>query len=75
MIIDKILDRKDGELYNARDFYFDVLQYSRTGDEITRAMDGGTEDDVKKALCDFITGNEYNPQICDYIKSVEWLSK
>lgn len=75
MIIDKILDRKDGELYKARDFYFNVLQYGSTGDEITRAMDGGTEDDVKKALCDYITGNEYNPQICDYIKSVEWLSE
>lgn len=75
MIIDKILDRKDGELYKARDFYFDVLQYGRTGDEITRAMDGGTEDDVKKALCDYITGNGYNPQICEYVTSVEWLSK
>ena len=73
MIIDKILDRKDGELYKASDFYLDCLNYGRTGDKITRALDGGTENDVKKALCDYIIENDYNPKICDYINSVEWL--
>lgn len=74
MIIDLILDRKDGDPYVDRKFYFDVLGYGEIGDDITRAMDYGTERDVKKALCDYIDNNEYNPAIKNYIHSVNWLS-
>ena len=83
MIIDKILDRKDDieiynfDSYNAHDFYFDCLGYSQVFDQafdyITIAMDYGTEEDVKKALCKYIDDNDYNPKIKDFIKSVEWL--
>lgn len=79
MIIDLILDRKDNEkyyekdLYNSHDFYYDVLRYGEIGDEITRALDFGTESDVKKALCNYIYNNEYNVNICDYINSKQWL--
>lgn len=73
MIIDLILDRKDGQPYTPHDFYFDCLRYGRIGDAITRALDQGTESDVKKALCAYIIRNEYNPAICDYVKSVNWL--
>lgn len=72
MVVDCILDRKDGSPYNPREFYQDMLAYE--ADEISRAMDEGTEEDVKKALCDYITFNEYNPDICDYINSVDWLT-
>ena len=79
MIIDRILDRKDdfeefgNDDYKPHDFYFDVFGYGRVGDDITRAMDFGTEEDVKKALCDYVISNEYNPDICNYINSVNWL--
>lgn len=77
MIIDLILDRKGGDEYNARDFYYNVLQYRETwpnlSDPITRAMDGGTEQDVKKALCSYVSAAGYSPEICDYINSVNWL--
>lgn len=78
MIIDLILDRRDAEEfgefeYNARDFYFDLLGYGRIGDAITRAMDAGTEDDVRDALCAYVIRNEYNPMICDYIRARVWL--
>ena len=79
MIIDCILDRKDREqysgsnTYNPRDFYFDVLAYGRIGDPITRAMDYGTEEDVKKALCNYIDQQGYNPEIKKYIDSRLWL--
>lgn len=79
MIIDCILDRKDNEeyhghdFYRAKEFYLDVLQYGRTGDSITRAMDFGTENDVKVALCEYIIRNEYNPAICAYVCSKQWL--
>lgn len=80
MIIDCILDRKDNEsyvgfdIYCAKDFYVSVLAYGRIGDEITRAMDYGQEIDVKTALCRYIIRNEYNPEICAYICSRNWLT-
>ena len=73
MIIDLILDRKDGDPYSPRQFYFDCLRYGEIGHGITRAMDGGTEQDVKAELCAYIHENEYNPAICEYVKSVDWL--
>ena len=82
MIIDLILDRKDAlendiKNYNAHEFYMECMGYNSTfygiADEITRAMDGGTETDVKRELCKYITNNGYNPSICDFIKSVSWL--
>ena len=82
MIIDLILDRKynlqEGvKSYNAHDFYMDCMDYNDIfdgiADGITRAMDGGTETDVKRELCKYILKNGYNTEICDFIKSVEWL--
>lgn len=73
MIIDLILDRKDGERYDARDFYFNVLEYGEPGHGITAAMDGGTENDVKKALCAYILDYGYNWDLCYYIHAVNWL--
>lgn len=77
MIIDCIIDRYENEKrgdfeYNARQFYFDLMGYGRTGDNITRAMDGGTEDDTRRALCDYIDGNGYNPKIKDFINARKW---
>lgn len=77
MIIDRILDRRDAEKYgdfeyNAHDFYFDVFDYGRIGHDITRAMDAGTEEDTRRALCDYVIKNEYNPLICDYIRARVW---
>lgn len=83
MIIDLILDRKDDEAdgifsYNPHQFYRECMEYSAIfdgiGDGITRAMDFGTEDDVRAALCEYITLNGYNPRLYDYIKSRKWIS-
>ena len=78
MIIDLILDRKDNEEegvfnYNPREFYHDVLGYGEIGHDITFAMDIGTEECVKRTLREYIINNGYNPDICDYINSVNWL--
>ena len=62
--------------FSASKFYRDVLSYSYLTDHaehITRAMDAGTEDDVRRELCRYITENEYNPEICNYINSRKWL--
>lgn len=75
MIIDRILDRKDGLEYNPGQFYRDCLAYGRVGDDITRAMDGGTEEDVKRSLCQYIRENEYNPLLIDYINRINWIGE
>ena len=76
MIIDLILNRRDDEQENCFDytpeqFYRECMEYGN--DKITRAMDMGTENDVKHALCDYIDNGEYNQDIKQYINSVAWL--
>ncbi len=76
MIIDCILDRKEGSTYNAKGFYNYVMKSESIFEmdrSISKAMDYGTEHDIKQALCDYIINNEYNPDICDYVNSVDWL--
>ena len=89
MVIDLILDRRCGDVYedetgarmvrwdgspdeyDPREFYHDVMCYQN--DEISRAMDFGTEESVKAALCRYVIGNGYNPAVCGYVWSVNWL--
>ena len=71
MIIDKILDRRDGKKYNPKDFYFDLLMYEDK--RISAAMDYGTDDDVKRELARYIVENGYRLSIINYINSVNWI--
>lgn len=80
MVIDLILDRKAGEFkYNAKKAYDyirteeECFDFIENGINISGAMDHGTEEDVKKQLCNYILKNDYNPEICEYINSVNWL--
>ena len=83
MVIDLILDRKEDieggfvDTYNPHDFYINCMEYSGIfdgiADGITRAMDGGTEKEVKNELCSYILNGGYNPKICDFINNVKWL--
>ena len=67
------IDNLEPYHYSARKFYGDCMGYGSIGDDITRALDYGTEEQVKQALCKYIIDNEYNPKLCDYINSVDWL--
>lgn len=78
MIVDRILDRKDGEQYDAKDFYNYCMKEAAIfgyyiGGEVIRAMDCRKNADVQEALCKYIMEQGYNPDICDYIRSVDWL--
>ena len=82
MIIDLILDRKDNEqatgvdAYDAYNFYLDIMEYESIFEmprDISKALDYGTEDDVHKALCEYIDREQYNPSIKDYVNSKNWL--
>lgn len=79
MLIDAILDRRDDRNdgiynYDPKRFYeyingFGIESYDR----VAHAMDEGTEEAVKKALCDYID-TEYPAHIKDFVNSVDWLT-
>lgn len=76
MIVDLILDRKDGAEYDAKSFYDDVMEYEAIFElnrSISRALDSGTNKDVQRALCEYIEDNGYNHEIKDFINKVTWV--
>jgi hypothetical protein len=76
MIIDLILDRKDGIEYNPKEFYNEIMEYETIFDlnrKISAAMDYGKEQDVKEALCEYINKGGYTLDLYKYINSVKWL--
>lgn len=77
MVIDLILDRKAGCEFDPVLFAFEVNDYREVFPEICgpilEAMSSHIEQAVKHALCGYVLGNGYNPEICDYINSVQWL--
>lgn len=76
MVIDVILDRKGGVPYSPDKFYRYAMGESEVFgglfDGLTRAMDFGTEEDVRRELKKYIIEQGYNPEICNYIDSVSW---
>jgi hypothetical protein len=74
MIIDLVLNRKDGKAYNPKEFYNEVSQYGEIGQEIAEAMDNGEEQDVKQALANYIIKQDYSKNIITYIIGQNWLT-
>ena len=75
MIIDIILDRKDGAIsYDAGKHLKAIYDYATDAGmiELATAVDGGTEDDVKAALMCYITACGYPLELLDYIAGVRW---
>ncbi len=76
MIIDLILDRIDGKVYEVNEFYDQVSKYANDLSDYTipNAFGIGSEEEIKTALCDYVIGYGYRDKITDYINSVNWLS-
>lgn len=76
MIIDLILDRRDGVPYDPALFAFSVYDYREAFPEaagpILAALESKTEQIVKHALCGYVLENGYDPALCDYINGVTW---
>lgn len=75
MIIDVILDRKDGAIsYDAQTHLRAIYDYATDAGmtELATAVDGGTEDDVKAALMCYISTCGYPLELLDYIARVRW---
>lgn len=78
MIIDVILDRKDGAIsYDASKHLKAIYDYATDArmTDIARALDSGNENDVKAALMRYITVCGYPSALLDYIASVRWTSE
>jgi len=77
MIIDLILDRKDGAAFDPVEFGFEVMDYAETFPEIAKpiieALESKNEQRVRHALCGYVLDNGYAPEICDYINAESWL--
>lgn len=75
MIIDIILDRKDGAIsYDASKHLKAIYDYATDAhmSDLAAAVDGGTEDDIKAALMRYITMCGYPAALLDYIAGVHW---
>lgn len=76
--------RMDGLLveikYRPDEFYRCIAQYiggcgGENAVRITRAMDSGTEDDVRRELCAYVRENGYPEHVCEYINSRTWITE
>lgn len=75
MIIDIILDRKEGAIDYAPETHLKAIYDYATDahmSDIAAAVDGGTEDDVKAALMCYISTCGYPLELLDYIAGVRW---
>lgn len=76
MLIDIILDRKDGVPYNPKEFIKDVKYYEKFfkfGHAISDAFEAGDEEGVKDALIDYIKKYGYdNNSLRRWIQSQNW---
>ena len=76
MIIDLILDRRDGVAFDPRAFYRELCEYGEIwpdlADPITLAIERSPEQVVKFELCRYVIDSGLDPEICDYINSVNW---
>ena len=78
MIIDKILDARDGH-YNpdwddctgAEYIYIEATEFKLY--YIADAFDNGTNSDCQKALCRYIDEQGYNPEIKNFVNSFQWV--
>lgn len=77
MLVDLILDRRDGVSYCPSDFEEEVKEYCETFPSyipVYDALINGSEDEVKEELCRYIDEEWHgSPLIKDFINSVNWL--
>jgi len=73
MIIDLILNRREGDAFNSKQFYKDVINYGEIGREIADAIAAKQETRIKRALSDYVKDQDYNLDIIEYVKSVKWI--
>lgn len=77
MIIDLILDRKAGCLYDVNKAYKYIKEESEIlglDNDIVEAFEKADNALIQQALCKYIDTQGYNSEIKDYVNSVNWLT-
>ena len=75
MIIDVILDRRAGDEYTEnemRRLYVYAMDFKFW--DLADALDSGDNKDIQRELCQYVSDQNYNPAIIDYINSVNWVA-
>ena len=76
MIIDAILDRREGLPYNEKcaRYIYDQATFFEM-DSLARAFDMGSNEDCQRELARYIDSNDYNESIKDFVYSysVKWV--
>ena len=76
MIIDAILDRRDGEEYNGKSKNYMMESAEMYGMELlAEAFRSNSDYQIKKELINYLIENEYDIYLAHYILSVKWVDK
>lgn len=77
MLIDVILDRRDGCHYTPEELKYEAFESAFANDvykDVQKAVKSGDEAKVKEELVKYTKNNEcYSPKLEEYINSVTWL--
>lgn len=75
MIIDVILDRRAGDEYTENEMrrLYDYAMDFKFWD-LADALDCGDNKDIQRELSRYVSDQNYNPAIIDYINSVNWVA-
>lgn len=71
MVIDAILDRMDGCVYD-KEYLYDTAE-TNGFDDICKAFDNKNESELKQALNNYIDENDYSENLHQYINENNWL--
>ena len=75
MIIDTILDRRDGCAYSRDDMSYMHEEAETFGlVDLARALDSGSDDDIRRELCRYIDDGGYRQDVKKYVNSVDWIA-
>ena len=75
MIIDEILDYKDNATNKIDIQYIYDEAKIFNFDYIINAIDNGNNKDIQNAICEYIKNNNYNLDICDFVKTIKFVDK
>ena len=71
MIIDEILDRRDGCKYDP-EYLVDTAKINGFNN-VVKAFESKDENAVKSSLKEYVHENGYSDNVCEYIDSQQWI--
>lgn len=76
MLIDQILDRRDGCRYSAKELYYYCMESINPHCQaVSAALDSNDDEAVKRALISYLLYGLYPLDIINFVLSVKWTDK